>query len=213
MTRKAYERTPIDKEEDRKGARNAGVSVKKYEGSKAVMKPLTNAKHEAFAQALASGKTQIEAHALAGFKPHRGNASSLAQDKNIVERVQFLLNERERITAQSTAKAIEKAALTKEWVIEQLIENVKRASTAEPVRDGEGNPIGDYAYQGTVVNRALELLGKESPRTPIYGRQSVGKNNRRIVRGRYSRHWIISKLVGGSQMGEADSRLGVWRYE
>lgn len=35
MTRKAYERTPIDKEEDRKGAKKAGVSVKKYEGSKA----------------------------------------------------------------------------------------------------------------------------------------------------------------------------------
>jgi len=35
MTRAAYERTPIDKEEDRKGAKKAGVSLKKWEGSKA----------------------------------------------------------------------------------------------------------------------------------------------------------------------------------
>lgn len=137
------------------------------------MKPLTNAKHEAFAQALASGKTQIEAHALAGFKPHRGNASSLAQDKSIVERVHYLLNERERITAQSTAKAIERTALTKEWVIQQLQLNAERASTAEPVRDHEGNPTGEYTYQGAVVNRALELLGKELGM--FIDRKEVGK--------------------------------------
>ena len=30
-----------------------------------------------------------------------------------------------------------------------------------PVIDAQGNPTGVYRYEGTVANRALELLGKE----------------------------------------------------
>jgi hypothetical protein len=47
------------------------------------------------------------------------------------------------------------------WVISMLTENAKRAMQVEPVRDREGNQIGQYSYQGGVANKALELLGKE----------------------------------------------------
>jgi hypothetical protein len=40
------------------------------------MAPLRNARHERVAQELAAGKSAIEAHTLAGYKPHRENASS-----------------------------------------------------------------------------------------------------------------------------------------
>jgi hypothetical protein len=30
----------------------------------------------------------------------------------------------------------------------------------QPVRDNEGSPTGVYRYDGTVANRALELVGK-----------------------------------------------------
>ena len=125
------------------------------------MPVLPNAKWELFAQELAKGKTLEEAHGLAGYKANRSTAATLRQNPNISARVAELLAEREQMHSQSTAKAIERAALTKEWIIARLVENAERAMQAEPVKDDNGNVVGDYQYQGNVANRALELLGKE----------------------------------------------------
>ena len=50
-------------------------------------------------------------------------------------------------------------------MIEKLVENVDRAMQAEPVRrktdDGEKEVTGEYVYNGSVANKALELIGKE----------------------------------------------------
>ena len=40
-------------------------------------------------------------------------------------------------------------------------DNYERASQAVPVTDREGEPIGEFKYEGSVANRALELIGKE----------------------------------------------------
>lgn len=125
------------------------------------MSILPNAKHERFAQELAAGKTADESYALAGFKPNRGNATTLKHKQSILDRVSEILSEREAIHGQATADAIKATALTKEWVIEMLTQNVAKAMQATAVKDDEGNPIGEYSYQGSVANRALELLGKE----------------------------------------------------
>ena len=58
-------------------------------------------------------------------------------------------------------RQVEMIAVDRTWVISMLTENAKRAMQVEPVRDREGNPIGQYSYQGGVANKALELLGKE----------------------------------------------------
>lgn len=121
---------------------------------------LKNPKHELFAQGLADGKTAEEAHRLAGYKASRSGASQLKQNLNISNRVPELLAERERIHGQSTAKAIERVSLTKEWILAKLIDNAERALQAQQVTDAEGKPTGEYRYQGAVANRALELLGK-----------------------------------------------------
>ena len=52
-------------------------------------------------------------------------------------------------------------AVDRAWVMAKLTENVQRAMQVELVQDREGNPTGQYIYQGGVANRALELLGKE----------------------------------------------------
>jgi phage terminase small subunit len=138
------------------------------------MPALENPKHERFAQELAKGKTADEAYVIAGYKRNRGNASTLKQDQSILARVTDLLSEREVIHAQATADAIKSTALTKEWVIETLKENVARAMQATPVRtNDEGEPSGEYQYQGSVANRALELLGKELGM--FVDRKEVGK--------------------------------------
>lgn len=51
------------------------------------MPVLRNAKHEAFAQALAQGKTADEAYAQAGYKPNRGNATRMKANESIVKRI------------------------------------------------------------------------------------------------------------------------------
>jgi hypothetical protein len=124
------------------------------------MPVLHNPKHERFAQELATGKTAEEAHRMAGYKASRSGACQLKQNLNISNRVAELLAEREAIHAQSTAKAIERVSLTKEWILAKLIDNAQRALQACPVTDREGNELGEYQYQGNVANRSLELLGK-----------------------------------------------------
>ena len=126
------------------------------------MPVLVNAKHELFAQELAKGKTAESAHGLAGYKASRSGATQLKQNLSISNRVSELLVEREFIHAQATADAVKSTGLTKQWVIETLKENVARAMQAKPVKvDDDGEAIGEYQYQGSVANRALELLGKE----------------------------------------------------
>ncbi len=50
--------------------------------------------------------------------------------------------------------------ISQAWVVERLVANATRAMQAVPVVDRDGNPTGRYNYQGSVANRALELLGK-----------------------------------------------------
>lgn len=58
-------------------------------------------------------------------------------------------------------KTSEKLDITREWILERLKENAERAMQATQVFDKEGNPTGEYTYQGNVANKALELLGKQ----------------------------------------------------
>ena len=125
------------------------------------MTALANPKHERFAQELASGKTLEQAHGIAGYKASRSGASQLKQNVNISNRITEILKQREAIHGQATADAIKATSLTKEWVIEMLTQNVAKAMQATSVLNDDGEPIGEYSYQGSVANRALELLGKE----------------------------------------------------
>jgi phage terminase small subunit len=52
------------------------------------MPVLRNAKYEAFAQAVAKGKSATEAYEEAGFKPHRQNAARLMTNDDVRKRVE-----------------------------------------------------------------------------------------------------------------------------
>jgi phage terminase small subunit len=75
---------------------------------------------------------------------------------------------RQLITQANVASAVKAAlddkakanALTVAFVLSKLRENLDRAMQAIPVLDKEGNPTGEYKYDGAVANRAAELLGK-----------------------------------------------------
>jgi len=70
-------------------------------------------------------------------------------------------------------KVVATTGVSKSWVIAKLVENVERAMQAKPVLDAQGNPTGDYTYNGNVANRALELIGKEQGM--FIERKEVGK--------------------------------------
>ena len=48
---------------------------------------LKNIKHEKFAQGIAKGMSQDAAYEAAGYKQHRGNASTLRSKQNVIDRI------------------------------------------------------------------------------------------------------------------------------
>ena len=118
------------------------------------MPTLLNPRWERFAQELANGVPAPKAYATAGYKgADPGNASHLQAKPQISQRIAELLGEREHIHAEGTAKAIEKVALTQEWVLTRLMENAERALQHVAVLDKERKPTGEYRYDGNVANR------------------------------------------------------------
>lgn len=74
------------------------------------MAALKNPKHEAFATALAAGKSQMEAYAEAGYTPNESHASRLANNGKVRARVAEILKrvgERAAVTVESILKDLE----------------------------------------------------------------------------------------------------------
>lgn len=100
---------------------------------------LKNARHELFAQAVASGKNPSEAYVLAGYQPDSGNASKLNTKASVRQRIT-------EIQSAMHARSVKNASYGREWVLHELIDNVERAKAAE-----------DFS----AANTALRLLGVE----------------------------------------------------
>ena len=105
------------------------------------MPVLDNIKWERFAKEVARGKTQRAAYKACGYiaKDADSAASDLANNPKVKARIKEL-------TARVTDKAIERAAVTKEWVLRELLDNAELAKAD-----------GSWAAR----NRSLELVGKE----------------------------------------------------
>lgn len=50
--------------------------------------------------------------------------------------------------------------ITQDWVLTRLKEVAERCMQHEEVLDREGNPTGEYRFEHTGANKALELIGK-----------------------------------------------------
>lgn len=126
--------------------------------------PLKNAKHEHFAQLVSNGETQARAYVLAGYneKGARQNAARLIANDDVRDRIDALRRQKESVHAQATKAVIAEAALDKAWVLKRLSRIVDMGMAAEPVKDAEGNPVGEYRANLQAANKALELIGKEA---------------------------------------------------
>ncbi len=117
------------------------------------MPKISNKRYELFAVGLADGKPAKIAYAEAfGCSPGAAsvNASRLLQHElhglTIRARVSELREQRQKQEDMAVEKAVEKAAISRGWVLQELRENADRAKKRG---------------QGAVVNRALELIGRE----------------------------------------------------
>jgi hypothetical protein len=124
---------------------------------------LKNAKHEHFAQLVSNGESATQAYILAGYSKNGAgqSAGQLLKRPEVSSRIAYLRLKKEAKHEEKVQKVVEKAGLTKEWVIQQLMENVVMGKAAEPVYDNEGKPSGEYKQNLAAANKALELLGKE----------------------------------------------------
>ena len=114
--------------------------------------PLTNLRHERFAQALAQGKAANEAYALAGYKANDGNASRLKGNERISARV------------QEVGRAAERAEVSLERTLRELaaiaFSNITKAVTWGPsVQVREEKDEGGQRVK--VVTSAVSLVPRD----------------------------------------------------
>jgi phage terminase small subunit len=129
----------------------------------ALTSPLNNAKHEHFCQLVSNGESATQAYILAGYSENgaKQGASRLLTNVDVCSRIEYLRRQKEEIHKETVAEAIQQVGISKQWVIEQLVENVMIAKAAEPVLDNEGRPTGEYRTNLPAANKALELIGVE----------------------------------------------------
>lgn len=133
--------------------------------------PLPNARHEKFAQALATGMAQGPAYKKAGFQSKTNSArdtsaARLFRNVRIKARVAELQN-------ASAEEVVEKVALTKEWVLKMLTDAAARNAGLVPVKQTialKGGKRGakprvvtieTTVYDPGALNVTLKMLGQE----------------------------------------------------
>ena len=58
------------------------------------------------------------------------------------------------------AERIEEVKIDAQWVLRQAVKVHERCMQAEPVTDRDGAPIGEYKFEHSGANKALEIIGK-----------------------------------------------------
>lgn len=116
------------------------------------MPTLKNAKYEAFAQGLAKGRSQEDAYAEAGFKPHRQNASRLMTNDDIQRRVAELQGkaaQKVSITVESLATELEEAR--------QIAITEKQSSAAVSATMGKAKLFG-LGSENRKISGTLQVI-------------------------------------------------------
>ena len=116
------------------------------------MPALINPRHEHFATLVAGGMSASEAYSIAGFagKGAAPSASRLAKSPTVACRIAELRN------AIST-RSVERVAVSREYVLSRLKQNVERAMQVEPVLDLKALNEAGRRRGSTVVARQRPL--------------------------------------------------------
>lgn len=124
------------------------------------MPALLNTRHEAVALALAAGKNGVEAHAAAGYTGKTAaTASAVVNRPDVKARVQELLKQQHDREIRSNERAIERAAIEKDWIVQRAKYAVELGLRGgRPVLDKNGHPIPGRFEGRPNINGAVKAL-------------------------------------------------------
>src|SRR2546430_1004947 len=159
--------------------------------------PLTNLRHEHFAQALARGKTATEAYLLAGYKANDGNASRMKGNERISARVQEIVG-----------RAAEQAEVSLERVLRELkaiaFSDISKAVTWGPsvqVREEEE----DGHRVKVIVNAVLLVPSDKLDENTAAAIAAVSQGSNGAVRIKMHNK-LAALVVLGKYLGMFDQR-------
>ena len=128
--------------------------------------PLANARHERFAQGVASGKSATGAYEEAGYESDSGHASRLAGNGSVSERVNELLKEAQRL-------AVDASKITKDMVLGGLLHEAMHAKS-----DGARVQAWKHLGQSNVIGLFVGEDENTRPKTaPEIARAIAGDND------------------------------------
>lgn len=137
---------------DAKKTRKRTHSSSEQGGNKMIFDSGLTPQQEAYCRGRSLGMSKKEAMSMAGLEL---NSANRTWDK--MPAVQKRIQELSEIV---TENSIIKNGLDRGWVISRLMTVAERCMQAEPVMDRKGEPTGEYTFDSSGANRALELLGK-----------------------------------------------------
>ena len=174
------------------------------------MPVLKNTRHEKFAQALAQGKSQLEAYEIAGYSPHRGNASKLASENIILVRVHELQQRISTIHEVANSKAaeviIERYAITKERILDEMA-RMAFANMLDYIRiHPDGLPYCDFSAVDRDKGVAIQEVHVET--TTV---MEAGEDGERVpVQVRKARFKLADKRAALVDLGK---HLGMFKTQ
>ena len=164
------------------------------------MPRLKTPRQEAFADLVASGMEPADAVTVAGYQAEntRARAKELLARPDLLARIAELREEGacggpaieqasetdgdqdtdstpeedSEAALQALLRSGSGQAVDKDWIVQCLVENIERSLGLKPLRDRSGRTVGSYGHQGSVANKALELLGRQ---LGLFGEKRDGK--------------------------------------
>lgn len=132
-------------------AKGRTLSLSKREGSYDPRNPLKNTRRESFCMEYLVDLNATQAAIRAGYSEKGANVrgSELLANRNIQLRIAYLVSQRN-----------ERIELSQDWVVQRLKDVAERCMQREPILDKEGNPTGEYRFDSTGANKALDCLMK-----------------------------------------------------
>lgn len=115
-----------------------------YDGSE----PLENLQHEEFCHHFIRTRSIKDAGLEIGVAK-RQNANTVHKRPDVQARINYLKKE-----------LLEELGLDTYYVLKSLKSVAERCMQAEAVTDRDGAPTGEYKFEHTGANKALELIGK-----------------------------------------------------
>ena len=79
--------------------------------------------------------------------------------------------------AECKRERIEEVKIDAQWVLRQAVKVHERCMQAEQVKDRDGAPIGEYKFEHSGANKALEIIGKHVDVRAFDGESSDDKES------------------------------------